>query len=135
MEVYLDGGPRESLILWENPGAATILNAMNILRVTEDFEKPDFQNDVAWTDLSFGLRRATHPTSVGSMLNEGDGQKFKGPGIFFFYPWNACYASGASHDSYEAGQWENRDCSRFCWRPERSFQTLLLVNSRTNLFV
>ena len=65
LEVYLDGGHvDESLILWENPGAAAILDAMNILRVTDDDEKSDFQDDVAWTDLSIGLRRATHPSTA-----------------------------------------------------------------------
>ena len=66
LEDYLDGGHvDESLILWENPGAATILKAMNLFRVlTDRFQMPDFQNDVAWTDLSIGLRRATHPTTA-----------------------------------------------------------------------
>ena len=66
LEDYLDGGHvDESLILWENPGAATILKAMNIFfQVSDRFQRPDFQNDVAWTDLSIGLRRATHPTTA-----------------------------------------------------------------------
>ena len=56
LESFLDGEPvhdHESLNLWRNRGASTILDKMNTLCLN------DTDGEFTWTDLSIALRRAT----------------------------------------------------------------------------
>jgi hypothetical protein len=70
VESFLDGEPvDESLILWDNRGASTIINTMNAIdRIPENpsINEDEFQAfDIVWTDLSIALRRATDsPTAA-----------------------------------------------------------------------
>ena len=76
LEISLDGElVDESLVLWDNPGAAVILDAMNTRRINDNIPRTDEDEfeltaNIAWTDLSFALLRATDSRTAATYTLE-----------------------------------------------------------------